>query len=1118
MADKRSPTPDEASTESSTQPPEGEISKPEEPSTELASTEPDSTEPEPTEMASSQPPVQGAAFGEAEAEAAEPPPDDPGSDRREPERAPERPRASGGRWWKPALAVGAVGVAFGLTFFWPQRNGLDFNIDSSARAQEVRDQEAYDLTDMQVMNRVIVHVKTHYVEPERINPRHMLLAGLNAVQREVAPVLVEYEDGQSHVTIHVDNQERRFRVDDVDSPWALSGRFREIFGFLQQNLRGEDLELRDVEYAAVNGMLRTLDPHSVLLTPDVYEEMRMSTRGEFGGLGIVISIRDGQLTIIRPMEGTPAGRAGLRRMDRIVTISEESTLNMPLSEAVNRLRGPPGSQVSIYVVREGDGGWTRPRRFDLTRAVIHIESIESRMLGDGIGYIRIKSFQGNTHEDMRRALAQLHREGLRGLVLDLRDDPGGLLEQAVRVADSFLPSGTIVTTSSSDPSQRDEKFARQEGTEPNYPMVVLVNGGSASASEIVAGALKNHDRALIVGQRTFGKGSVQVLYDYEDGSALKLTIAQYLTPGDVSIQGVGITPDIAIDPMTVDREDMDLAIDQQYIRESDLASHLTNQRARETERPSEILRYYLPRDVRARLREAGPDDAEENEQEQEFLLRFSRLLLSGARHPGRRQMIGDAQPVLERVRREEMGHAVEELRRLGLDWSEGTDQGASEVRVELSTDRPDNTATAGEPFELRARVTNTGTHPLFQLRGVTDSDYSLFDGRELVFGRLDPGQTREWTTTLGTCETENEHRTCTLPRQLPDRADGIHVAFEEAHGHAPPQADVRVQVRALPRPRFSYQVQVADNLRGNGDGRLQRGEQATIYVHLRNTGTGRTYETQANLRNLSGEGVMLRAGRFRIDDIQPGEDRTVAFTFEVLPGFERDVAKVEISIVDTELREAMTDRLEIPVVADGPAPQARRGRVTISEGAAIRVQPDAASAAFAHVRGGALGVPVEAELGGYLRVQVAENHPAWVAATDVTTDRPARGASIVDDLNHMPPELSLDTPSLVTRDASLRVRGVARDETRVRDLYVYVGARKVYYQSNRDSDTPREAAIDTTVPLRPGVNYVVVVARENDQSISRQAFVVRRDGPNGELLETPTHADDWSEMGVEDEE
>ncbi|MBX3270039.1 MAG: PDZ domain-containing protein [Sandaracinaceae bacterium] len=1024
-------------------------------------------------------------------------------------------------YWKPVLALAAVALAFGLTHFWPERNGLDFNIDGSAHAQEVRSQGAYDLTELRVMNRVILHVRNHYVEPERINPRSMFLGGLNAVQRQVAPILVEHEEGQSHVTLHVDNRRARFRVDDVDSPWTLSARFREVFGFIQQNLSGEDVELRDIEYAAINGMLRTLDPHSILLTPEVYEEMRMSTRGEFGGLGIVISIRDGQLTIIRPMEGTPAGRAGLRRMDRIVTINDESTLNMPLSEAVNRLRGPPGSQVGIFVVREGDGGWSRPRRFDLTRAVIHIESVESRMLGDGVGYIRIKSFQGNTHEDMRRALAQLHRQNMRGLVLDLRDDPGGLLEQAVRVADAFLPSGTIVTTSSNDPSQRDEKFARQEGTEPNYPMVVLVNGGSASASEIVAGALKNHDRALIVGQRTFGKGSVQVLYDYEDGSALKLTIAQYLTPGDVSIQGVGITPDIAIEPMTVDREDMDLAVDQEYVRESDLASHLTNANAREADQPSAVLSYFLPRDVREALRQSSPDEQEENAQEQEFLLRFSRLLLGAAReagHSSRRQMLADAQPVLTRVRREEMAHVTRELNTLGVDWSEGSDQGASQIEVQVSTSTPDATGTAGEPFDLRVRVTNRGNRTLHQLRAQTQSDYALFSGRELVFGRLDPGQTREWSTTLGRCETQNERRVCRLPRSLPDRADGIRVEFHDAHGHAPEPAEIRVQVRSLPRPRFSYQLQVADNVRGNGDGRVQRGERATIFMHLRNTGTGRTYETQANLRNMSGRGVVLHAGRFRIDDIQPGEERTVAFTFEVLPDFDRDVARLEVSVIDADLREATTERLEVPIAPDGPAPAARRGRAGVNDGAAIRAEPSAASPPIAHVTGGAVSVATEAEHDGFVRILVAEGQPGWVAASDLgAADRSARTARIVPALTRRPPDLTVSTPDLVTRSDSLRIQATARDETRVRDMYVYVGARKAYYRSNRDADDPRAASMDTTIRLRPGINYVVVVARENDQSISRQAFVVRRDGPNGELLTTPTHSEEWFQMGVEEE-
>jgi carboxyl-terminal processing protease len=400
---------------------------------------------------------------------------------------------------------------------------------------------------------------------------------------------------------------------------------------------------------------------------------------------------------------------------------------------------------------------------------------------------------------------------------------------------------------------------------------------------------------------------------------------------------------------------------------------------------------------------------------------------------------------------------------------------------------------------------------------VTRSDFSLFDGRELVFGRLEPGQTREWSTSLGVCEKENDQRVCRLPRYLPDRADAIRIEFSEAHGHVPAPVELRTEVRALPRPRFSYQVQVADNLHGNGDGRLQRGEQATIFLHLRNTGEGRTYETQANLRNLSGPGIMLRAGRFRIDNIQPGDERRVQLTFEVLPDFDRDVARLEVSVVDVDLREGFTERIEIPIEPPGPAPQRRTGRVTIADGADVHEQPSEDSRVVARVRGGAMTVPVEAELNGFLRVQLAEGHPGWVAASAVTQERAARQAHIADDLNHMPPELTISTPSLVTREGRLRIRGQARDETRLRDVYIYVGARKVFYQSNRDGQNPREVTFDAHVPLGPGINYVVVVARENDQSISRRSFVVRRDGPDGSILETPEHTEEWFAVGVDEE-
>ncbi|MDB4986844.1 MAG: Carboxyl-terminal protease, partial [Myxococcaceae bacterium] len=996
---------------------------------------------------------------------------------------------------------------FGVTFVWPLENALDFDIDRSPRAQAAKQQDAYDLRRLRVLSRVILKVKDAYVEPKRVDPRRMLLSGLNAIQRSVAPVLVHYHDGDPKVEVQLYDKKAEFRVDDVTAPWQLTERFKAIFGFLQDNLREEDLELRDVEYAAVNGMLRTLDPHSVLLTPDVYNDMRTSTRGQFGGLGIVIALRDGLLTIMRPLPGTPAERAGLLKQDRIVKIDEEATLNMPLDEAVKRLRGTPGSSVDVWIRRDGAQGFQKPKKFKLTRAIIHLDSVQSRMLAGGIGYIKISSFQGNTFDDMERSLAELHRQPMKGLVLDMRDNPGGLLEQAVKVADAFLTTGTIVTTSSNDPSQRDEKFATREGTEPNYPMVVLVNGGSASASEIVAGALQNHDRALVVGQTTFGKGSVQLLYDFpDDGSALKLTIAQYLTPGDVSIQGVGIVPDIAIDPMTVDREDMDLAVDDVYTRESDLRRHLTNERASDEVKSAVVMRYYLPQQTREALRSAAPEESAENEKENEFLINFSRDLLGKAARTGRKEMLADASPVVAQAGEKELGRAIAELKKLGVDWSVGADAGTIDILVAAETTPA--TGIAGQPFDLKVKVTNTGKAPLYRLRAETKADYPLFNGRELVFGKIAPGETREWTTTLGVCTLEKEKRKCAIPDDATDRADGIRLVFEEAHAHAPAESQVRTTVKSLERPQFSYQYQVADP-NGDGDGRIERGESATVFFDVQNTGKGKALKVTANLRNLGGPGVLLRDGRFELKEMPAGEARRVAFTFDVLPDFEGDHAEVEVSVADLELREFASEKLRIniePKQVDAPAP--KTGTVLVADGAPVMAGPDVNARTIARATEGVVSFPAEATIGDFVRVSLGQGRPGWVASKYLATGVAPTG-KIAFDKSRMPPRLNVDYGhALVTRNRLLKLTGKASDDSRIRDVYIFVGAKKVYYQAN-GGDT-KELSFNADLPLEPGINYVSVFARENQDVVTRDTFVVRRDGESGELLKTPDHeSDEW---------
>ena len=1011
------------------------------------------------------------------------------------------------RLWKPLLGLVVVLAAFTISFGWPVDNGLQIDIDASPRALAARQKTPWDLTKLQVMNRVIHQVNDNYVDPTRIDHQRMMLAGLDAIQKDVAPVLVHYEEGAETLKVQVNRAESEFIISDVASPWTLAERFREVFAFLQQELQDEqDIELNKVEYSAVNGMLKTLDPHTVLLPPDIFKEMQTSTRGEFGGLGIVISIRDGHLTIIKPMPGTPAFKAGLQRGDRIVKIDEESTLNMPLQEAVDRLRGKPGSKVTVFIRRQNKAGtWGNPRPVQLTRARIHIDSVEYRMLRDAVGYIKLNSFQGNTEEDLRRALAALHKKRMIGLVLDLRRNPGGLLDQAVQVADAFLENGPIVTTSSQDPRERTEEYAHRGGTEPPYPIVVLINSQSASASEIVAGALKNHDRALIIGEQSFGKGSVQVLYRLQDKSALKLTVAQYLTPGDVSIQGVGIVPDIAISPLTVDKENMDLKVDEFFLRESDLDSHLTHASATDTQRPAIVMGYYLNPELRRRLLEAEPEE-QENEDQENFLIRFSRNLVVNAKSPKRLQMLRDSQPIIERVQRQETEKVVRDLRKLGVDWGVGPDEGPSKVRVAARTSPADRPARAGDPLSLRVDVTNEGAHPLYQLRATTRSDNPWFEGRELVFGKVAPGETRSWTTTLGACITEDEERVCRIPRSMMDRADALRVEFEEAHGHAPDPVEVRTLIRALPRPRFAYGVQVADNIHGNGDGSVQRGEQVTVYFTVKNISEVDSFEVRADLQNKSGAGVLLYDGRFQRDSIAAGEEWVVPFSLQVLSDFREEEASLLVRVVDTELGAAAGHKLKIPI--DNQSRQVTKlptkKVVSLQPGTKVRERPDSGAPVFATVE-----KPVRllqtATSGGFARINLGGGRPGWVAANAAS---PAQGQVAQDPpldwvTGHARPQIELaDLGDYVTRDEVLRVQGKATDGQRVRDVYISTGGHKVYYESNQGSTTPGELTFDAEIPVHPGMNSIMVVAREDNDSITRHYFTVRRDAEDGSLMET----------------
>ncbi len=350
--------------------------------------------------------------------------------------------------------------------------------------------------------------------------------------------------------------------------------FAKVLNLVQQYYV-EEVDMKKLIYGGIRGVLRELDPHTNFLTPEIFKEFESETSGEFGGLGIEITVQNGILTVISPIEDTPAWKAGVKSGDKIVEINGESTKGLSLAEAATKMKGSKGTKVVLGIFRDG---FEKPQDFAVVRGTVKIKSVKYTDLEEGYAYIRLTSFIENSATDLEKAIkdhtSKYKKEGgLKGLIFDLRRNPGGLLDQAVRMSDMFLSEGIIVSTMGRNKKEKEVLYAKKTGTLPDFPIVVLVDEYSASASEILAGALQDNKRALVMGQRSFGKGSVQSVVKLGDGSGLKLTVARYYTPSGRSIQADGIVPDVLVE--NIDAETLKKASEGRSVRrEKDISGHL----------------------------------------------------------------------------------------------------------------------------------------------------------------------------------------------------------------------------------------------------------------------------------------------------------------------------------------------------------------------------------------------------------------------------------------------------------------------------------------------------------------------------------------------------------------
>ncbi len=1001
----------------------------------------------------------------------------------------------------------------------------------------------HDLSAMRIANKVLFYVKDYYVDPKRIKPKEMLVAGLEAVEKSVPDVLVEGTAESQQLVLTAGDKKKELDISRVDSLWKMSTVLKDAISFLTGAMRPVD-DSREVEYAMVNSMLQTLDPHSVFLKPEFYRDMKTQNKGEFGGLGFVIQMKEGNLTVVRVLPKTPAFHANIKKDDQIIRIGEESTVNMDTNEAVSKLRGKVDTKVNITIARKS---WEKPQTMTLTRGLITVESSQSKLLSSNVGYVRLKSFQGNTTRDLETAIADLtdqtRKSGaskLAGLVLDLRGNPGGLLDQAIQVSDVFVSNGTIVSTVGMSDKMREEKRAHQDDDDNAFPVAVLMNSSSASASEIVAGALKNLNRAVIIGRQSFGKGSVQVLYDFPEDSALKLTIAKYLTPGDISIQEIGITPDIELVPTRVSKNRIDLFAPKRIVGEADLGNHFGNPNADKVskkradvvvrEKPVEILKFLRPepesRDKSAKAKEpngkdataakdpkksskdatadsdASPEeelddqlDAEaQDEIKEDFEVTFARDFLLAAPFTKRTEMLAAGKKFVAEKRDAEEVHIANALTALGVEWNKGAATKNPQLFASLKPSA-DKKVLAGEPLDMELTVENRGADTARRVRAWTESDNAYLDRREFVFGQLKPGEKKSWSVKVK------------MPKVLMGRRDAVTVKLQDDYGILADTSAGEVSFVETARPQFAFNWSISDDCSTcNGDGLVQRGETVSLLVDVTNVGTGKALGSFGSIRNASDSNIFIEKGRFKLGELASGETKTAKFQFEVKKAYQGDDFAIRLGIVDEPLEEYAADKLVFPIAADAPRVEASKGAVRLAEKTDIYSSVDGKTI-FERTNKPAV-LTETGRSAGVVRVDLGAGRYGFVksAAAKSAAGQKAT-ANAIDSVNFR-------TPAQVALNVDPASGGTVVDQDKFQlsatvnasewiDLFVMVNDQKVYFR-NRPKDGAKEFKVTSAIPLEVGNNAVSVIVRHTPDFSTRKTVIVRRRPPAVAQTVTPT--------------
>ena len=943
---------------------------------------------------------------------------------------------------------------------------------------------------------VCSYVNRFYVEPDRIKPKEMLKASLSWLERIIPEVQVNVDDKSEKIEILVDETSKVVDISKIRRLGELYNTLNDVLHFVNDN-KHHEIKTEDIEYAAINGMLSQLDPHSVVFPPKDFDEFKIGTSGKFGGLGMVVGLRDGILTVISPIEGTPAFRAGLKSGDKIIAIDEDSTINMSLQEAVNKLRGDPSTAVILIV--ESKKSQTN-KTVTLIREIISIPSVSSKLADGNIGYIKIRNFQEDTAQSLEEEIEKLTTESgeLKGVILDLRNNAGGLLGQAIAVADKFLSSGMIVVTVEPMGKQKIQKAKKSSKDLNKCPLVVIIDAGSASGAEIVAGALKDNNRAPLIGDTSFGKGSIQQLIDLiNSGAALKLTVGKYLTPNFTDIQSVGISPDVLLVQSRVTKDEIVLFNENPHFREEDLKKHLGEHS--EAEVPYEKVRYLVHVDDEKEEGEEG--EKEEKIKEEDYYkipdldkdthVQFAKKIILNSHLYGKNDdFLDQLKPIIEEFKKSEETKIADALNTQDIDWSTGETTFLPSVTTTLKLTPSNGEVKAAEELKIEISVTNNSEGPLYQLRGMTESKNLLINKREFIFGKVEKG------------ETKTSSKTIKIPQNSVNRKDELIVKFNEFNGNTLEDVKGSVLIDALPKPVFSYSHQIIDEgegLTGNGDGIIQKGEVVDLVLFVKNIGKGTSEKNIIALRKLSQKEVYIERGKMELGELPPGESKSLKIKLSVRDTLEADDFSVDLTIADTTYGTRISGKLEFDVDLNGKNGKMESTEKTlkvIDDSVPIYNGKSPSTPVISYASNGTTLI-ADKETESWYRVKMPEGRFGWISSDHVEISwRAYSGQQTVDDLflQNVPPLIELDTqkPHDTFRQEHISLSGTVRDDNAIKYVYILVNEDKVFYKSNRDASEEDKStlAFASDVPLEDGPNIISIVTRDDQDLLSTKSFVV----------------------------